>query len=214
MAEGAVQTKQTGRRSLVVAAKKQAILAAGLEFFSLYGIHGTSLDKVAERAGVSKTNLLYYYPSKEALYIAVLKQILAIWLAPLRAFREDLEPLAAIGEYVRLKLEVSRDHPQASRLFCLEMLQGAPLLKDELTGDLKSLVEDKSAIIAGWVAAGKLAAIDPHHLIFMLWATTQHYADFASQVEAVTGSNLSDEDFFRRTVENVQRMIIEGIRVR
>lgn len=214
MAVSAVQSKPNGRRSQAVAAKKQAILAAGLEFFSQYGIHGTSVEKVAERAEVSKTNLLYYYPSKEALYVAVLKQILDIWLAPLRAFREDLEPLVAIREYIRLKLEVSRDFPQASRLFCLEMLQGAPLLKDELTGDLKTLVADKSAIIAGWIADGKLADVDPHHLIFMLWATTQHYADFASQVEAVTGSNLSDEDFFHRTVENVQRMIIEGIRVR
>lgn len=214
MAVSAVQSKPNGRRSQAVAAKKQAILAAGLEFFSQYGIHGTSVEKVAERAEVSKTNLLYYYPSKEALYVAVLKQILDIWLAPLRAFREDLEPLVAIREYIRLKLEVSRDFPQASRLFCLEMLQGAPLLKDELTGDLKTLVADKSAIIAGWIADGKLADVDPHHLIFMLWATTQHYADFASQVEAVTGSSLSDEDFFHRTVENVQRMIIEGIRVR
>lgn len=214
MAQGAEDIKPTGRRSQAVAAKKQAILAAGLALFSQYGIHGTSIEKVAEYAEVSKTNLLYYYPSKEALYVAVLKQILDIWLAPLRAFREDLEPLVAIGEYIRLKLEVSRDYPQASKLFCLEMLQGAPLLKAELSGDLKTLVDDKSAIIASWVAAGKLAAVDPHHLIFMLWATTQHYADFASQVEAVTGRNLNDEDFFRRTVENVQRMIIEGIRVR
>lgn len=53
---------------------------------------------------------------KEALYIAVLRQILDIWLAPLKAFREDFAPLAAIKEYIRLKLEVSRDYPQASRL--------------------------------------------------------------------------------------------------
>ncbi len=169
---------------------------------------------MAEQAGVSKTNLLYYFPSKEALYIAVLRQLLDVWLAPLRAFRSDLQPLAAIKEYIRLKLEVSRDHPQASRLFCHEMLQGAPLLKAELTGDLKTLVEEKSAIIAGWIASGKLAAVDPHHLIFMIWAATQHYADFATQVEAVTGATLQDDAFFQRTVDNVQRMIIEGIRVR
>ncbi|CCK18131.1 Transcriptional regulator RutR of pyrimidine catabolism (TetR family) [Cronobacter universalis NCTC 9529] len=94
------------------------------------------------------------------------------------------------------------------------MLQGAPLLMAELQGDLKALVETKSAIISGWVASGKLAPVDPHHLIFMIWATTQHYADFATQVEAVTGATLADEAFFNRTVENVQRMIIEGIRVR
>ncbi|CAH6635763.1 HTH-type transcriptional regulator RutR [Pseudocitrobacter vendiensis] len=207
-------TKKSGKRSQAVSAKKQAILSAALNTFSQYGIHGTRLEQVAELAGVSKTNLLYYYPSKEVLYVAVMRQILAIWLAPLKAFREDLAPLVAIREYIRLKLEVSRDYPQASRLFCLEMLQGAPLLMNELTGDLKALVEAKSAIIAAWVNAGKLAPVDPHHLIFMIWATTQHYADFATQVEAVTGATLQDEAFFQRTVDNVQQMIIEGIRIR
>lgn len=206
--------KKKGKRSQAVSAKKQAILTAALKAFSQYGIHGTRLEQVAELAGVSKTNLLYYFPSKEALYVAVMQQILDIWLAPLRAFREDLAPLVAIKEYIRLKLEVSRDYPQASRLFCLEMLQGAPLVMDELTGDLKALVADKSAIIAGWIKAGKLAPVDPHHLIFMIWATTQHYADFATQVEAVTGKTLRDETFFQQTVENVQRIILDGIRAR
>ncbi len=126
----------------------------------------------------------------------------------------DFAPLAAIKEYIRLKLEVSRDYPQASRLFCMEMLAGAPLLMDELTGDLKALIDEKSALIAGWVKSGKLAPIDPQHLIFMIWASTQHYADFAPQVEAVTGATLRDEVFFNQTVENVQRIIIEGIRPR
>lgn len=212
MAQGAVKTP--GKRSQAVSAKKQAILAAALETFSQFGIHGTRLEQVSELAGVSKTNLLYYFPSKEALYVAVLQDLLDVWLAPLRAFREELAPLQAIQQYIRLKLEVSRDYPQASRLFCLEMLQGAPLLKAALSGDLKSLVDEKSGIIAGWVATGKLAPVDPHHLIFMIWAATQHYADFSAQVEAVTGKSLKDDDFFHSTVDNVQRMIIEGIRVR
>jgi TetR/AcrR family transcriptional regulator len=109
---GTGRGEKTGKRSQAVSAKKEAILAAALEAFSQFGIHGTRLEQVAERAGVSKTNLLYYYPSKEALYVAVLQQILAIWLAPLKAFREDISPLVAIREYIRLKLEVSRDHPR------------------------------------------------------------------------------------------------------
>jgi len=84
----------------------------------------------------------------------------------------------------------------------------------ELSGDLKALVDDKSAIIGSWIEQGKLAAVDPQHLIFMIWATTQHYADFATQVEAVNGSTLQEPLFFERTVDNVQQMIIEGIRVR
>lgn len=207
-------SKNGGKRSKAVAAKRDAILQAGLSQFAKYGIHGATLEHIAECAGVSKTNLLYYFPSKDVLYIEVLKQILSIWLAPLRAFRRDLEPLAAIGEYIRLKMEVSRDYPEASRLFCMEMLQGAPLLMGELAGDVRPLVEEMSAIVAAWVAQGKLAPVDPHHLIFMIWATTQHYADFSVQVEAVTGATLKDDAFFRHTVENVQRMIIDGIRPR
>lgn len=206
--------KKPRRRSQAATAKRAAILQAALALFSQFGIHGTSLDRVAEGAEVSKTNLLYYYPSKEVLYVAVLKEILDVWLAPLRALSADQDPLTAIRHYIRLKLEVSRDHPQASRLFCLEMLQGAPLLRGELAGDLKALVESKAAIVEQWISAGQLAAVQPQHLFFMLWATTQHYADFASQVEAVTGQTLQDPDFFAQTLQNVERMIIEGIRVR
>ena len=83
MTQGAVKT--TGKRSRAVSAKKKAILSAALDTFSQFGFHGTRLEQIAELAGVSKTNLLYYFPSKEALYIAVLRQILDIWLAPLKS---------------------------------------------------------------------------------------------------------------------------------
>ncbi|WP_432323543.1 HTH-type transcriptional regulator RutR [Yersinia enterocolitica] len=199
------------RRSKAGAAKRQLIMTAALELFSLYGFHGTSLDQVAERADVSKTNLLYYFPSKEALYIAVLKDILAIWLAPLKALQADQQPVDAIRHYIALKLAVSRDHPQASRLFCLEMVQGAPLLKQELAGELKTLFDDKVLIIRRWMDDGLIAKVEPQHFIFMLWATTQHYADFSAQIEAISGKSLSDKEFFQQTVESVQQLVIGSI---
>lgn len=202
--------KKIGKRSQAASAKRQLILTAALAVFSQYGIHGARLEQVAERAGVSKTNLLYYYPSKEALYVAVMRQILDVWLAPLKAFRAEFSPLEAIKEYIRLKLEVSRDYPQASRLFCMEMLAGAPLLMDELTGDLKALIDEKSALIAGWVHCGKLAPVSPHHLIFMIWATTQHYADFAPQVEAVTGATLHDDAFSTKRSKAFSALLLKG----
>ncbi|HDL6853455.1 TPA: HTH-type transcriptional regulator RutR [Yersinia enterocolitica] len=199
------------RRSKAGAAKRQLIMTAALELFSLYGFHGTSLDQVAERADVSKTNLLYYFPSKEALYIAVLKDILAIWLAPLKALQADQQPVDAIRHYIALKLAVSRDPPQASRLFCLEMVQGAPLLKQELARELKTLFDDKVLIIRRWMDDGLIAKVEPQHFIFMLWATTQHYADFSAQIEAISGKSLSDKEFFQQTVENVQQLVIGSI---
>ena len=194
-----------------VADKRTAVLHAALGLFSRYGLHGTSVDQVAARAGVSKSNLLYYFVNKEELYVCVLRDLLQVWLAPLREFSAEQDPQRAIGDYIRRKLAASRDNPDASRLFCLEIVQGAPLLRDELGRELRDLVEQKSAVIQSWVDAGRLAPVDPQHLLFMLWATTQHYADFAVQVEALTGQTLANPAFFEQTVANVQAVVLRGV---
>ena len=202
------------RRLRQIEDQRSVILTAALGLFSRYGLHGTSVDQVAARADVSKSNLLYYFANKEELYVCVLRDLLTVWLEPLRGFSVEQDPREAIGDYIRRKLVISRDRPDASRLFCLEMIQGAPLLRDELGRELRDLVERKSEVIRQWVADGKLAPVDPHHLIFALWATTQHYADFGVQVQAITGRTLDDPVFFEQTVENVQRIVLQGITVR
>jgi TetR/AcrR family transcriptional regulator len=191
--------------------KRNAVLQAALGLFSRYGLHGTSVDQVAARAGVSKSNLLYYFANKEELYVCVLRDLLEVWLAPLRAFSAEQDPQQVIADYIRAKLAVSRDSPDASRLFCLEIIQGAPLLRDELDRELRELVTAKSAVIQAWVDAGRLAPVDPQHLLFMLWATTQHYADFAVQVQALTGQTLANPEFFERTVVSVQAVVLRGV---
>lgn len=146
--------KSAGRRSRAVAAKRALIVNAALTLFSQFGLQGTRIEQIAELADVSKTNLLYYFPSKEKLYLAVLQDILTVWLIPLRALDNGLPPLEAISHYIRLKLEVSRDYPRASRLFCLEMLQGAPVLRGELEGDLHQVVDEKAQLIRRWIGRG------------------------------------------------------------
>ena len=141
----------------------------------------------------------------------MLRDLLEVWLAPLREFSAEQDPQQAIADYIRRKLVVSRDSPDASRLFCLEIIQGAPLLRDELDRELRSIVERKSAVIRDWIAAGRLAEVDPEHLIFTIWAITQHYADFAVQVHALTGKSLADPVFFEHTVENLQRIVLRGL---
>ena len=131
----------------------------------------------------------------------------------LREFSAEQDPQQAIADYIRRKLVVSRDSPEASRLFCLEMVQGAPLLRDELDRELRDIVERKSAVIRAWIEAGRLAPVDLEHLIFMIWATTQHYADFAVQVQvqALTGQTLANPVFFEKTVANVQAVVLRGV---
>lgn len=166
---------------------RRVILDAALEEFAAAGFAGVTLDRIAAAAGLSKPNLLYYFASKEAIYTALLDDLLDLWLAPLRDLDPGGDPQAEILTYVRKKLALSQSHPRESRLFANEVLQGAPRLGAVIAGPLAQLVADRAALIRGWAEAGRIAPVDPHHLIFSVWALTQHYADFEAQVRAVLG---------------------------
>ncbi|WP_374646980.1 TetR family transcriptional regulator C-terminal domain-containing protein [Tabrizicola sp.] len=174
-------------RSRIQQRNRELILDAALEVFSLHGFRGATLDQIAEVAGLSKPNLLYYFPSKEAVHKVLLTGLLDSWLDPLREMDPEGDPLAEILAYVRRKLEMSRDFPRESRLFAGEILQGAPRMREAIEGDLRDLVTEKSRILSRWMAEGRIARVDPVHLIFSIWALTQHYADFEVQVRAVLG---------------------------
>ena len=174
-------------RSRIQQRNREVILDAALEVFSLHGFRGATLDQIAEVAGLSKPNLLYYFPSKEEVHTALLTGLLDTWLDPLRAMDPKGDPLREILGYVRRKLDLARDFPRESRLFANEILQGAPRMRSAIEGDLRALVTDKAVVLTGWMDAGKIASVDPVHLIFSIWALTQHYADFDVQVRAVLG---------------------------
>ncbi|WP_240482039.1 TetR family transcriptional regulator C-terminal domain-containing protein [Ruegeria marisrubri] len=171
---------------------RAAILEAALNVFSAHGFRGATVDQIAAEAGLSKPNLLYYFPSKEAIHAALLSGLLDTWLDPLRALDENGDPLEEILAYVRRKLQMSKELPRESRLFANELVQGAPRIHDTLSSDLKALVDEKAALLERWMDQGRIARVHPYHLIFSIWSLTQHYADFDVQVRAVLG----DEDPF------------------
>ena len=170
-------------------AKREAILEAGLTVFSEAGFRGATLDRIASEAGLSKPNLLYYYPSKEAIYEALLRGLLETWLDPLQAIDPKGEPVEELLGYVRRKLQMSRDFPRQRRLFANEIVQGAPRIIPVLEGELRGMVDRLSTVIEGWIAEGRLAPVDPRHLMFSVWSLTQHYADFDVQVRAVLNND-------------------------
>lgn len=193
---------------------RKTILDAALQVFSAHGFRGSTIDRIAERAGLSKPNLLYYFPSKEAIYVAVLEDTLEEWLQPLRELDPAGDPIEEIGRYIEAKLEMSRARPEASRLFANEILHGAPAIGEFLRGPMKALIDEKAAVITAWIAEGRFRAIDPRHLIMMIWAVTQHYADFDAQVQAVLGPDAAPARRFKTASETVTRVLLDGLRPR
>lgn len=185
-------------------------MEAALEVFATFGFRGSTIDQIAAQAGLSKPNLLYYFDSKEAIHSLLLEDLLDTWLDPLAALEHDGDPIAEITDYVIRKLEMARDYPRESRLFANEILQGAPRILDQISGPLKDLVDTKAAIIRAWSAEGKIADIDPYHLIFSIWATTQHYADFDIQVSVVLNDKADNR--FENAAEYLTTLFTKALR--
>jgi TetR/AcrR family transcriptional regulator len=194
--------------------KREIILDAALDIFSIQGYRGSTIDQIAEAAGMSKPNLLYYYRGKEEIYATLLHRLLDRWLAPLMEMAADGDPVKELRNYIRRKIEMARDFPRESRLFANEILQGAPRIMAMLTDELRPLVDEKAAVIRQWMREGKLAKADPHHLIFAIWATTQHYADFDAQVRAVLGPDRGGDGRFEDAARFIEALFLEGLRPR
>jgi TetR/AcrR family transcriptional regulator len=203
---------RTRRRTAIQARNEARILDAALDAFAAHGFAGATVDRIAEAAGMSKPNLLYYFSGKEAMHAALLARLLADWLEPLRALDPAGEPLGELAAYLARKLALARERPRESRLFAQEVMQGAPRIGAALSGPLRALVDEKAAVIAGWIAAGRLAPVEPRHLIFSIWAVTQHYADFDAQVRAVLGA--TGDGHFEDAGRTLRTLFVDGLRPR
>ncbi|MEX0343780.1 MAG: TetR family transcriptional regulator C-terminal domain-containing protein [Rhizobiaceae bacterium] len=203
---------QTKPKTRIQAEKSERILDAALEIFSENGFRGSTIDQIASAAGMSKPNLLYYFKSKEEIHQTLIDRLLKTWLAPLEQIDENGDPMTEITGYIRRKIEMSKDLPRESRLFANEMLHGAPRTLAKLEGELKELVDRKAEVIKRWIQDGKISECDPWHLIFSIWATTQHYADFDVQVRAVLGPDRSGESRFQDAARFLETFYLRGLK--
>lgn len=188
------------------------IAAEAVKVFAECGYEGTSVAAIAENAGLSKQNLMYYYPTKQVLYQRVLDDVLDDWLERMAHLADpDRKPHEVLRAYIQAKLAFSREQPAASRVYAMEVISGAPLYGDKIRERVVPLLRKDIEIFEGWIAAGKIAPINATHLIFSVWAMTQSYADFSAQMALVLDKHaLTDEDF-TAAEDTIVRMVLAAI---
>ncbi|MGW8390846.1 TetR family transcriptional regulator C-terminal domain-containing protein [Pseudoduganella sp. HUAS MS19] len=173
------------------------IAAEAVRVFAESGYEGASVATIAENVGLSKQNLMYYFPTKQALYQRVLDDVLDEWLARMANIAEpDGEPAEVLRAYIKAKLDFSREHPWGSRVYAMEVISGAPLYGEQIRERVVPLVRKDIEVFERWIAEGRIAPVNATHLLFAIWAMTQSYADFSTQMQLVLGTGqLSGADF-------------------
>ena len=190
---------------------EKLILAAAEKVFAEAGFGGATMQLIADVAGLPKANLHYYFPTKEALYRQVVQAIFQDWLKAADVFDAAPGPVEGIGAYIDAKLEISRCHPAGSKVWASEVMHRAPVIQDYLETTLVEWTEGRMAVIQRWIDEGKMDAVNPRHLLYMLWATTQHYADFGHQIETLNGGKPYSDAQWDEVKTSVKTIILKGI---
>lgn len=199
------------QKSAVRAEKERLILEAAETVFAEHGYRGATTGMIAELAGLPKANLHYYFPTKEALYRQVVQNIFNIWLNAANSFDDCDDPEEALTRYISTKMDISRAHPMGSKVWANEILHRAPVIQDYLETTLHEWTLTRMAVIDRWIDEGKMAPIDARTLLYMIWATTQHYADFNHQIDTLNeGKPLSDEQY-ETAKRTIVRTILAGV---
>ena len=188
---------------------QRSIEAAEFEF-AHQGFKGASIMSIANRSGLPRPNVHYYFKNKSELYSRIIMDTLALWNDVFGQISEDDDPADALGAYIRAKVMYSKTNPLGSKIFANEIIHGAPHLGDYLSTDFRDWLQLKSRVIQSWVDQGKMDPVNPLYLIFLIWSSTQHYADFSIQVTSVLGKEqLSDRDF-DEIAEDLVHIILKG----
>jgi TetR/AcrR family transcriptional regulator len=207
-----LQPTSSTRRGVKRDRVENAILAEAVRLFAEHGYAGTAIADVAERAGLSKQNLMYYFPTKQALYTRVLDDVLDDWLARMACLADPTrEPQDVLRAYVAAKLEFSREQPLASRVYAIEVIGGAKIYGEQIRRRVVPLLRADIAVFERWIADGKIAPVNATHLLFAVWAMTQSYADFAAQMQLVLDQPQLGQPDFQEAERLITGMVLAAV---
>ena len=187
------------------------ILAAAEEVFANRGFKGATVNEIADRAGLPKANVLYYFSSKLNLYRQVVESVLKAWLEAADRGEDWSDPKQTLTHYLHRKMELSRTHPNGSKVWANEIMHGAPIIRDYLETHLRQWVGSREKRIQKWIDDGLIRDISPRYLLYMIWATTQHYADFYTQIEVLNGDQPLNDEQFEEAKQIITEIILKGV---
>ena len=189
------------------------IQQAAERVFADFGYVGASFSRIAAEASLPKSNIVYYFQTKEKLYRRVVENIFNVWREAADVLSPERDPIMALGDYIEIKLELARTRPYGSKVWANEIIQRAPVVQDYLEGELRQWTDDRIAVIEHWIARKQIRPVSARHLLYAIWATTQHYADFKHQIRTLNDDLELTNQQWEDTKRSLREILLEGVKL-
>jgi len=187
------------------------ILDAAEFVFGHFGFRGATTALIAKKASIAKPHIYYYFEDKEDLYRAVLERAMNMWARDMDSLdmTSDIENL--LVRYIHRKIDFSRDHPHLSRIYANEIISGAQFIGTFIEKVSTPLLLAKVETMEQWAASGAIRQISAVDLFFCIWAMTQAYADYSSQMIIMKGKRQLEEADYAAAKATIVQLVLGGL---
>jgi AcrR family transcriptional regulator len=155
------------------------MLDTGEALFAQHGFAGVGLREVAVRVGLSKSALFHHFPSKSALYVAVLERVLLNIEARLSGSDRGTA-VERLHAWINAIVDVLAEHPTHAPLLLRTVFEAGVLPPDDdqhLNGILEQILKRVASALKTGMASGELRkASIPHTLQTLIGLTVYHFA--------------------------------------
>lgn len=191
---------------------QQAILRAAMAEFHALGLGGARMENIAERAGVNKRLIYYYFGSKEALFLAALETTYADIREAERELRlASLTPAEGVRRLVGFTWQHYLDHPEFLTLLNSENLHRAKHLKQskrvrEMNSPLVQMLGDM--LERGRLDGSFRGGVDPVHLYISIAGLAYFYLSNNPTLSTIFGRDLMSPKALSERLSHVTEMVM------
>ena len=143
----------------------------------------------------------------------MVENIFNVWREAADVLAPEHDPLTALGGYIETMRDLARTRPYGSKVWANEIIQRAPVVQDYLEGELRQWTNDRIAVIDFWIAQKQIRPVSARHLLYAIWATTQHYADFTHQIRTLNNDLELTDTQWEETKRSLREILLEGVRL-